>query len=195
MSEREDAILERLIQRLENPDIEDPGLDLSDEERRVWREYAELVGLLPQALDPVAPRPETRARLMAAVRAEASTASRYGGERHDPVPSVYSSRSLQLVAAVLGALAVAMALMSVWMFRTTRIQGARIAEVRAALEASLDREAQLAQIAADMSGLRRVVTAAGMRVCPLKPGKGAPQPVARGAVYFETEKATWFLAA
>ncbi|MEE2777710.1 MAG: hypothetical protein VYE73_13225 [Acidobacteriota bacterium] len=61
MSDREDVILERLLQLLENPELEDPGLDLSDEERELWREYSELAGLLPHALDPVQPSAGTRA--------------------------------------------------------------------------------------------------------------------------------------
>ena len=196
MSEREDEILERLLQRLENPDVEDPGLDLSPEERRTWQEYSELASLLPYALDPIEPRSTTKEAVLSAIRDEdrpiRSTVVFPGAD----APSPHSVRSVQLIAAVLGVVAIGLSVLAGWMFRDSQMHQARVAELGRALESSLAREESLASLDTEMGDFRRVMTAPGMRVCPLKPRGEAPtQPVARGAVYFDAKESRWFLTA
>ena len=48
VSERQDALLERVLQQVDHPGLEDPGLDLKGDERRIWREYAELAAHAPE---------------------------------------------------------------------------------------------------------------------------------------------------
>lgn len=62
--QHDDHLIERLIEGLEHPtrDPLDPFSRLADDVR--GREYLELLGLLPQALEPDAPSPELKARLM-----------------------------------------------------------------------------------------------------------------------------------
>jgi len=75
VSEREDALLERVLQQVDHPGLEDPGLDLKGDERRLWREYAELAAMLPSALEPAEPPPRILDGLLAMVRDDAAVGS------------------------------------------------------------------------------------------------------------------------
>ena len=70
MSEREDVLLERVLQQVDHPGLEDPGLDLKGDERRLWREYGELAALLPVALAPVEPPARVLNEVLARVRSD-----------------------------------------------------------------------------------------------------------------------------
>ena len=63
MSEREDQIILAVLAGEEGP-----RSSASEEEQTLRRLYTELLGLLPRSLQPVEPRPEVRARLLAAIR-------------------------------------------------------------------------------------------------------------------------------
>ena len=197
MSDNEDIILERVLQRLENPELEDSGLDLDAEGREIWREYSELVGLLPYALDPVEPSPRVKSAILSAIRAERPSADNDNTVAFPTAASAPTTlRSVRLIAAALGALTLGMALLSGWMFRGNQIQETRIAELGRALEATVERSERGGTLQSELSGFRRVMTAPGMRICPLKPRGDTPvQPVARGAIYFDRQESNWLLTA
>jgi hypothetical protein len=197
--QREDDLVERVVQRVDHPGLEDPGLDLKGEERRAWREYTELAGLLPYALEPEPAPPGQRQELLARVRGERPQHD----ARHDvaavapPSPGHSARRSVSLpLAAVLGALALGLALASGWLVRDRALQQATIAALERRLDSSAQTERELRDARAEAARLREVFTTAGVRSCPLRPwGERPAQPVARATVYYDGDHHQWFLAA
>ncbi|HVR30317.1 MAG TPA: anti-sigma factor [Thermoanaerobaculia bacterium] len=200
MSDREDDILERVLQRVDHPGLEDPGLDLKGDERRLWREYTELSGLLPYALEPVAPRAGRRDELLASARRERfpqdsqRESVRPGAS---PAPLRHNRRRLSVaMAAALAALSLGLALASGWLARDRALQQRTITALERQLHEIAGTQAELRDTRAELARLRGVFTSAGMRVCPLRPwGERPAQPVARAAVYFDGDRQQWFLAA
>jgi hypothetical protein len=203
VTDREGSILERVLQQVDHPGLEDPGLDLRGEERRRWREYEELAGLLPQALDPVAPGPELLPRLLHAVRREGAppqAATPAGGERRGETPALAvperRAASQRALAAALGALVLGLGLVAGWL----GVESARLRRIVTGLEHRLEedalRERELRDAEAELARLRGVFTAAGMQACPLRPWGGHPaQPAARAVVYFDRDRHQWYLTA
>lgn len=205
MTEREDRILERILQEMENPGLEDPGLDLGGAERQLWREYRELAGLLPYALEPQVPRAGLKEEILARARAETAgeeargvdeaqrvTASSPAPQRRRPA----RDRGLRLMAAVLAVATLGLAVFSGWLLRDHQLQLEQIARLEAALveSARSDRGAVTRGVALD--DLATLMASAGSRICPLRPWGDTPvQPVARGAVYFHPENKRWLLTA
>lgn len=204
MKEREDEILERVLEWVEGGGFAPPPDDLQPEERAIWREYAELAGLLAQGLDPVAPRVAARARLseavagiadgggadpFAATPGSAPLPFRAGPERSRP-------RGLRLLAAALAVVALGLAALAGWAIRDSRQQEARVAQLDQALADARQQAAGLEDAVHELTRVRRVLTAAGLRTCPLRPhGESPAQPVARGAVYFDQQGRRWVLTA
>jgi hypothetical protein len=195
--DREERLLERVLQRLDHPRLEDPGLDLQGEERRVWRELTELAGLLPFALDPVAPRPSLRDEVLSAARRERS-----GGEpRREPVAVVRPRpaswpRAARAVAAALAAILVALGGVGGWLVGERSVQRDTIAALEGKLAQAAVVQRELDAARAELARMSAVFTSAGMRACPLRPwGEHPVQPVARAAIYFDAEHEQWFLTA
>jgi hypothetical protein len=201
VSDREDAILLRVIQQVDHPGLEDPGLDLRADERRLWREYGELAGLLTGALEPIPPSPELLEGVLASLRREGApvdapaTASPLARTRAGGLLDRSSVRARALAAA-LASLALGMALVAGWLAGERSRLRQTIASLELRLEESGRRERQLDDAEGELSRLRAVLTSAGTRVCPLRPwGERPAQPVARAVVYFDGERHRWFLAA
>ena len=199
-SRREDDLLERVLQRVDHPGLEDPGLDLRGDERRVWREYSELAGLLPYGLEPVEPRPPLRGEVLAGVRRERS-AQEESRDAARPWPLQApvrrgSTRGARALAAALAAIVLSLTLSGGWLARDRARQRETIADLERRLQATVLDEQELHDARAELGRLRGVFTSAGMRVCPLRPwGERPAQPVARAAVYYDAERQQWFLAA
>jgi hypothetical protein len=205
VSEREDALLERVLQQVDHPGLEDPGLDLRGDERRVWREYGELAAVLPAALDPIEPPPHVLAKILASVRddtkemedAAAARASRRTGA--NPVAERRTRRRVEVLgvaAAGLAALALGLGAMAGWLASDRARQLDAIASLEQRLQTSAGRDRALAQAQVELEHLRSVVTSAGMRACPLRPfGEHPPQPWARAVVYFDGDHHQYYLVA
>ena len=171
MSEREDALLERVLQQVDHAGLEDPGLDLKGEERRLWREYGELAAMLPVALEPVEPPARVLAGVLAEVRRDGDHPGALTAAERDSLPTASSPalrrrpRALAALAAVLAALSVGLGLWA---------------------GSLIDRDRELVHAQAELEHLRSVVTSAGVRACPLRPwGERPQQPWARAVVYFD----------
>jgi hypothetical protein len=204
VTEREDALLERVLQRVDHPGLEDPGLDLKGDERRVWREYGELAAVLPTALDPIEPPPHVFANVLAGVRDETSseTEGAAAGARlltiANPVADRRERRRIRVpvaAAAAIAALALGLGAMAGWL-ASDRGRRLDVASLERRLEGSAGSDRALAQAQVELEHLRSVVTAAGMRACPLRPfGERPPQPWARAVVYFDGDHHQYYLVA
>ena len=196
MSDREDAILERVLRQVENGGLEDPTLDLEVEDRATWRELSELVTLLPYALDPIEPDPAVKASLMSRLDENRVSVDESSATLPFPAPAPSSMRSLQLLAAALGVLALGLALLSGWMFRGSQLREDTISRLNAALIASSRQQMELGPTYEQLGAMRSVVTSSGMSICPLRPWGDSPaQPIARGVMYFDGAKQRWLLTA
>jgi anti-sigma-K factor RskA len=200
VSEREDAVLERVLLQVDHPGLEDPGLDLRGDERRLWREYGELSGLLPYALDPMPPPRDLLAGVLASVRSEGAALDAAGAPRSAALAAApirrRSSAGPRVLAAAAVALLMGVGLAAGWLAGERARLRQNVAGLELRLQESALREQELHDAEAELSRLRGVFTAAGMRVCPLRPyGQHPAQPVARAVVYFDGGRHQWFLAA
>ena len=202
MSDREDSLLERVLQQVDHPGLEDPGLDLKGDERRSWREYGELATVLPTALDPIEPSPHVLENVLAAVRSESTESddeaaratglASAGVERRDR----RRVRVLASAAATLAALALGLGSLAGWLAGERAHQRDTIASLERRVQSSAGRDRALAQAQIELEHLRSVVTSAGMRACPLRPfGERPPQPWARAVVYFDGDHHQYYLVA
>ena len=205
MSDREDALLERVLQQVDHPGLEDPGLDLKGDERRLWREYGELAGMLPAALEPVEPPGHLLAGLLAGVRSDGASATApfaapaaAAGATTASSPRSTRRRSAAVVAlaAAATALTLGLALWAGSMAGERSRQRETIAELERRLAAGTGRDQELVHAPAELEHLRSVVTSAGLRACPLRPwGERPPQPWARAVVYFDGSHHQFYLVA
>jgi hypothetical protein len=202
---REDALLERVLQQVDHAGLEDPGLDLKGDERRVWREYGELASVLPAALHPIEPPPHVLANVLASVRDEmnevddAAAARASRGEAAFPVADRRARRRMRVLgvaAAALAGLALGLGGMAGWLASDRARQVDAIASLERRLQMSAGRDRALARAQVELEHLRSVVTSAGMRACPLRPfGERPPQPWARAVVYFDGDHHQYYLVA
>jgi Anti-sigma-K factor rskA len=198
VSDREDALLERVLLQVDHPGLEDPGLDLRGADRRLWLEYGELAGLLPHALDPIPPPSGHLEGVLAGVLREGAAVEIAAGlPAASPTPSSpRSSAASRALAATLAALALGVALAAGWLAGERSRLRERVAGLELRLRESALREQELEDARGELARLRGVFTAAGMRACPLRPWGDRPaQPVARAVVYFDGDRHQWFLAA
>lgn len=190
----------------------------SEEERRLVREYAEVMGLLSHALDPVEPRPQVQQRLMAAVAGAAGGTPSAGKTPSDagaladgggavapfmsPAPRSTAGRGWGAWPQTLAAgLALLMLGLSLFLYlRLERAQqqvsrlSAELARVSQGERESAARLARLEREVAAASSKLAMVTQAGAEACPLRPvGGDPPHPRARGVLFIAADHQHWFL--
>jgi Anti-sigma-K factor rskA, C-terminal len=184
--EREERILLSILEGGDRP--VEPAAAGGDGET-LQRLYTELAGLLPYALDPVAPRPEVKQRLMAAVRAE----GREGAGRAAPAsPRVGRARGWALALAA--GLALALLGTSATLYLRLRTAEQEVARLGQELDQANAHRQQVRARLASLGEKLSMVTAAGAVACPLRPmGEDAPQPAARGVLYIAADHQHWFL--
>ncbi len=200
-SEREELIVEDVIRRMEQFG-EDGLIRLTVEDRRLAREYEELAGLIPYAIEPVAPRPEVKAALFARLGLEVPTPIQ-GTVAPRPIrfPDVATGRRPErpvlLLAAALAVLALGLAGFSAVLYQGQQEQARAIADLRLEVEESRARAESLLAERSSATQLATLVNAPSPpRVCHLAPPAGARgQAVARGMVYFDPERQQYFLVA
>jgi hypothetical protein len=203
VSEREDALLERVLQRVDHPGLEDPGLDLKGDERRLWREYTELASVLPVALDPIEPPSHVLGNVLAGVRNESRETDEEARATRLAGTTAAAERRARRGVGILGAVAAGLALLALglgsmagWLAGERARQRETIASLERRLQAGAGRDQALAQAQVELEHLRSVVTSAGMRACPLRPfGERPPQPWARAVVYFDGDHHQYYLVA
>ncbi len=164
------------------------------------RAYTEILGVLPRGLEPVAPSPEVRRRLMAAVRAGAGTlpfrrpalAPATAGSAGPAAP-----RWPLALAAALAALALGLA---GWLGLRVAGQAATIAELTGALSAAGERSARLEEANAELTSARAelshrlaLATSLGMVACPLKP-MDDDHPEVRGLLFMSPGGGPWLVS-
>lgn len=201
-SEREDLIIEDVVRRMETfGEGESELTRLTPGDRRLAREYQELAGLIPFAVEPVAPSAEARAGLFARIGIAEPRSEPVASAATLPFPTASaqaaSSRPLMALAAALAVLAVGLAAVSAVLYQGQQEQATAIASLTLAVEES--------QARADLAMAERVAAAhlatlvnapRTPRVCHLAPPAGTTsQAVARGMVYFDPDQQQYFLVA
>ncbi len=208
MSHDEDRLLEEVLRGVEGPEPSESSPDLPEEDIELWREYTELSGLLPFALEPIVPRVECRAEILDRIASQEGAAAREGvpvGSETaldvplpfpTPAPAMHTRWALLALAAALMIAVLGLGSATTWLYRDHQRQADLIAEIQFQIEQSRSREELLVASQADYKRLRTLVTARRTRVCRLRPiGDQPAQPVARGLVYFDTERRDYFLSA
>jgi len=178
------------------------------------RLYTEVLGLIPSALDPVAPRLGSRERLLASIGA--APAARAPEPRPAPAaptaitealrtqpriaPGPVPRRHSRWPLALAATLALAFAGASVWLWQLQQGQSAEIARLRQEVEtqrrlaARTDQEAQQARTEVEKMRARfALVTSPAVDVRPLKP-VGNQQPNARGMLFVAPDHQHWYLS-
>lgn len=196
----EESLEEAVILGLLDPEGDGRGegtVEAAPEVSRMRREYLELLGLVPYALEPRSPSPELRSRILGAAGAGS-------GEMTDAAPAEVvaiaesparppSARWLLPMAA-----SIALVLMAVtgWLVIQVSRQQARIVELSAQLDSARADEAELATsrgMLAEMRSRLELVTAPGAQYCALRPPKGSEAEGAIGMVVMHPVNEEWFL--
>lgn len=166
------------------------------EEAVLRRTYSELVGLLPQGLTPVEPRPEARERLMRALR----PADRPVPADLEPAAAPSRVRWPMVLAATASIVFLGLSLL-LW----TRLQAADaryddlVSRVSTVESGGDDLVFELARLHFEMEQVAEriaVTSARGVEACPLMPVGAEPvQPKARGVLYVAGDHQHWYLKA
>ena len=185
------------------------------------RLYTEVLGLLPYDLEPAAPSPEVRERLMgaihgdetqpaAAVSAPTAVLPRSSQEARptrlvpapSPVPRARRPAPRRWPLALAAALSLVLLGLSAWLFlqvgqqrRTiARLQDELIAERHRAAEATAEaRKVQGSEL--DLREQLALVTSRAVQVSPMRPAGPAPlQPDARGVLFVAADHQHWYLS-
>lgn len=188
------------------------GAQASEADETLRRLYVETLGLLPYALEPVAPRQELKERVMAALAGEAHAARPAAAERPAsrvvpigagrkpaPVPGAPTQPRhswLSAAAAVVALAALALAGVLYLQLDRTRNALAELRLERGQLSTRLDaQEASLRQLR-KMDELVSAVATKGVEVCPLRPvGDNPMVPDAFAVLYMPPGDEHWYLAA
>ena len=187
-------------------ELETAGASEVDETLR--RLYAETFGLLPYGLDPVTPRPELKARVLAALNGgEApATPAEPPDSRVVPIethrkaaPSGAPGRHhswLSALAALVALAALGVAGLLYFQLQKTQSALAEMNLDRGQLTARLDaQEASLRRLR-EMGELVSAVATKGVEVCPLRPvGDNPMVPDAFAVLYMPPGDEHWYLAA
>ena len=220
-AQTEDLTIQAALEALE-AGIEAPrGVARLDEESETLsRLYTEVLGLIPYELAPVTPSAGARARLMAAVQAEARPAAAPEPARMaPPVVPIQEPRTFRQGAAAVArparasrwplALAAALALaalgLSFWLYSQVGEQRATIADLQHQLTLERARSegviAQVRQLENEGLDLRQNLTLVSSRavlVSPMRPvarpGQPPLQPDARGTLFVASDHQHWYMS-
>ncbi|HEX9940720.1 MAG TPA: anti-sigma factor [Thermoanaerobaculia bacterium] len=219
----EDLTILAAVEALERG-IDAPGGEPRQDEsaETLTRLYTEVLGLVPFALDPVAPSPEARVRLMALIHGDETRPAAEPVRAAVPLSASPEARAPRLVPpgrpapAVVRrpsrwplALAAALALvalgLSAWLYLQLGQQRQTIAQLRqevaaerARAEQALTEVRQVQADARDLQELRErftLVTSPAVEVSPMRPvGRKPLQPEARGILFVAADHQHWYLS-
>lgn len=168
------------------------------------RAYAELWGLLPFTLEPVAPSSHVKAQVMESIHRPDlgprsappppppplhSSAPRPAGDPSPPRAGVPARRWMLPLAAALAALALGA---SAWLYLQVGVQRSEIARLESALSSSEERAATLEASRGRLEEQLALVATPGMEVCPLSPMEAVTEG-ARGVVFMDPAGGRWLL--
>lgn len=180
----------------ERESIDAPSRLDAEARQRLYRLDVELLGSLPFALEPVAPRPGLEAELLAATAADA------GGDlvpidRPGPRGATSHRGWLLPLAATLAAASLGLAGL---LFAQLQGQKRIVADLQVQLEAVRGSVARAAAIEADMAEAKRqlaLVGTRGVEVCALRPREadaGSAGEGPWGVLYVAPDHQHWYLA-
>jgi hypothetical protein len=209
----DDRELRSILEALEGAPAGEGPRD--EETETLVRLYSEVLGLLPQELEPVAPSPEIRQRLLRAIgHASPGTvpAKPNALALPDPRPARPASgpvalprrRARRWPLAVAAAVAILSLGFAGWLFVGLREQGETIARLTREL-ATARRQAERAEAVqaeadrayAELVEAReqlKLVTSPAVEVSAMRPAGGQPlQPRARGILFVAADHQHWYL--
>ena len=173
------------------------------------REYLELLGLVPYALEPEAPSASVKKGLLERVAQSGSQSDRQGVARVVPFAEPSREPARPASSRVAWALAAALAAVSLGLASWAGVLQGRLVEqeknvaevVDAPLPDSLPSDAQPEPsvrflAVSDLQDTIARVAMPGVEVCPMRPlGDSPAQPSAKGLFYLSSERSEWMLAA
>ena len=206
----EDRTILAALEALENGGEPSRAEEMGEAET-LARLYTEVLGLVPYGLEPAAPRPEAKAKLLAAIRGEETLPS--PEPRPAPIPRPATSREVPVAPAPRGVammqrrrsvwpmalaatLILALAGLSGWLYLRQQQMEETIASLERALGTQQqEAEQEVAGMRAAMERMRvnfSLVTAPAVKVSPLRPV--APDNQARGILFVAADNQHWYLA-
>ncbi len=206
-----------ILAALEEP--ETGAGEATEADETLARLYTEVLGLIPYELEPAAPRPEVKARLLSVIRGDETLP---GDETQEMEPRLAppvvsapvrpvipprempAARGMAMSArrrsvwpmALAASLLLALSGLCGWLF----LRQARMEETIASLEAALATERRQAEqsVAGMQAAMERMrvnfmlVTAPAVKASPLRPVD--PQSQARGILFVAADNQHWYLA-
>lgn len=210
----QDHSLQELLRALREERADLPEAERLEDDRR----DTELLGLLAHELEEVAPAAEVRERLMAAVRADASsTAGASPAPSSPPSPAesggevvpwlarpaggvavgstvAATPRWLTALAAALLLAVVGLAVFVGLLFGEVREQRRTIAELGGLLAEADGSIADLSSSRAGLASRLALIASPGVEVCPLRPRGDSPQfAEARGLLFLSGPRDEWYV--
>jgi hypothetical protein len=194
---------------------------LDEESETLSRLYTEVLGLIPYELAPAAPSAGVKARLMAAVQAEARPAVAAEPARMAPPPAVpiqeprtarqataavaRPARARRWPLALAAALALAALGLSFWLYSQVGEQRATIADLqhqltleRARSEGVIAKVRELENEGLDLRQNLTLVSSRAVLVSPMRPaarpGQPPLQPDARGTLFVASDHQHWYMS-
>lgn len=198
-----------------------PSGEATEADETLARLYTEVLGLIPYELEPVAPRPEVKSRLLSTIQGDETLPGDQTQEMEPqpappapvqpaPVPVPMTSRELPAARgmamsarrrsvwpmALAATLILALGGLCGWLF----LRQARMEETIASLERALDTQRQEAEqsVAGMQAAMERMrvnfalVTAPAVKVMPMRPAD--PQNQASGILFVAADGQHWYLA-
>lgn len=169
------------------------GLAQGEPTDELRREYAELVGLLPYALEPQEPSEHLTARLLAAVRQDQREDHLHRSVRQ--LTLAHASRRKWMMPLAAG-LMLWMGGVSFWLYRQAGEQKSAIAQLTQQLSTAEARTARLVSMQEKYAWSRAnlaLVTAPGVGVCSLGRASEDAPAAARGALYVASDHQHWYM--
>lgn len=193
----EDQVAAGLLDRLNDT----PGpLFESDESApgTLQREYIELLGLLPYAMEEQVPMPASRERLLAAVQGEGVDAASVPVQSPAEIVAMPASRWNSWAMPLAASLVIALLGVSVWrQFGQLEEQQTTIDRLASQLSETNVQSTQLVEYEAELQAMREqlaLVTSQGVEVCTLKPQyAAAAETNARGTLFVASDHQHWYL--
>lgn len=212
----DDREIRSILEALEGaPAGEGPRGEPDEESETLVRLYSEVLGLLPEELEPVTPSPEVKQRLMRAI-GQGPAAAVPPRSPVEPLPgprpvrpasgpvTLPRQRARRWPIALAAAVAVLSLGFSAWLFFGLREQGETIARLTRELAAARSQaeRAEAAQAQADRAFAELVtvreqlqlVTSPAVEVGAMRPAGSQPlQPQARGVLFVAADRQHWYL--
>jgi hypothetical protein len=182
------------------------------------RLYTETLGLLACALEPVAPPPAMRGRVMLLATGDETLEVTPAipplmpprpvappAQRAAPAPVVATARPLPTRSAsrwplrLAAVLAVGLLGLSGWLTLQMQEQSGELARLRAEAQQAKARETESVKLREEVKALRgnfSLITSPAVSVCTLRAAPNAPnpQPAARGVLYVAADHQHWYLS-